>query len=784
MLLSTDPAAPTPDQVVNGWNFETKSPTPGLAVGSPVGAWYLLPLRASGDFKDLLEQQPNTPRARLERYIVVEYPDDPNAAAGMLALQADPNIEAVSAPISFQFSSATLQSFSIEQSVPLGGGTNYGWGGLNLGRAWNYAGGHSLIGVIDTGLQTNHPELRSFTPSGSFTLGNFLPVYSLNIGAWPDSIDTNVDERAPSVVQYPNPYCPMDGNGQAPIDFVGHGTHVSGLLAANAYDGTTVAGVCKNCGVAMYRIVYGVCVVGYGVLADFNSDAGAAAFTFLGDTGAQVISNSYGFNPWVVDCCTNYGKNPFCEALNYIQQREIIVVAASGNNRNWLDFPASDPRVVAAGGFDETLQLWDEDRDPPPAHLDDCPMPGFSDQCGSNRTFSLLQPKQEVVAAARQVYGAIYTGFNWNMDFGCGDSFGPGGTSDGYGNCTGTSMSAPQIAGVLGLLRSINSLVGAGDPENALIFGVRDVLSSTTYQAQAGISWGFDLGYGRPDVEAAAKRMLGKVAGTASRNRVTPLFSVYGSGAKDYAYTTSPHTAAALLINGVSNYVTTGTAVQGYPAFPPDPYILPSDMPRANTFIMTTEYKTRASYPDLVPLYLLDRERNYPIGCNPSVPPCNTNNRDYLLATGMGEVEALHAAGYRYRGIEGYVYQRCTPEPSCIPPGAEKLWRKCKTADDDCAVFLESQRTTFESLGYTATVPAGFPQHIGYAYPNVDTDGDGLIDGMEYVIGTSHLHADSDGDGSPDATEFPLAAVSNSDPCNGPLAGRCPADTLFDNGFQ
>lgn len=689
-------------------------------------------------------------------------------------------------PIELELSAATLQTFVVEQPVPLGGGYNYGWGDLNLAKAWNYAGGHALVGLVDTGLSTNHPELRSFTPAGAFTRGNFLPAYSLDIGEWPipNSIVANVDERRPGLVQSPHPFCPTDQNGFAPIDFVGHGTHVAGLVGANAYDGTTVEGVCKSCGIAIYRIVFGRCYNGFGVLADLNSDAAAAAFTFLGDTGAQVISNSFGFDPGVSDFCGANPKNAFCEALDYIESREIIIVAASGNNRNWIDFPAADSRVVAAGGTDEVLDLWNEDKDPPPHHRDDCPHPGLDDQCGSNRTFNILDPKQEVVAAARQVYGTMYAGFDWNPGYGCGDSFGPGIASDGYGNCTGTSMSAPQIAGVLGLIRSINPLVGAGDPENAMVFGVRDVLSSTTYQAQAGISWGFDLGYGRPDVEAAVKRMLGKVAGATTRNRVTPLFSVYGSGPKDYAYTTSPHTATALLINSVSNYVTTGTAVQGYPAFPPDPYILPSDTPRANTFIMTTEYKTRASYPDLVPLYLLDRERNYPIGCNPSVPPCNANNRDYLLATGTGEVEALHAAGYRYRGIEGYVYQRCTPEPSCIPPGAEKLWRKCKTADDDCAVFLESQRATFEGMGYTATVPAGFPQHIGYAYPNVDTDGDGLIDGMEYVIGTSHLHTDTDGDGSPDATEFPLAAVSNSDPCNGTLAGRCPADKLFDNGFQ
>lgn len=172
------------------------------------------------------------------------------------------------------------------------------------------------------------------------------------------------------------------------------------------------------------------------------------------------------------------------------------------------------------------------------------------------------------------------------------------------------------------------------------------------------------------------------------------------------------------------------------------------------------------------------------MGCTPGSPGCNTQNHDFLLTTGQAELEVLHAAGYNYRGINGYVYARCAPEPTCIPQGAQKLWRKCKTTDDDCAVFLESQRATFEVNGYTAAVPAGYPQHIGYAYPNVDADGDGLIDGFEHVIGTSHTLSDTDGDSVSDGVEFPLAAVSNSDPCIGPLSGRCPADKIFANGFQ
>ena len=73
--------------------------------------------------------------------------------------------------------------------------------------------------------------------------------------------------------------------------------------------------------------------------------------------------------------------------------------------------------------------------------------------------------------------------------------------------------------------------------------------------------------------------------------------------------------------------------------------------------------------------------------------------------------------------------------------------------------------------------------HIGYAYPNVDTDSDGLIDGFERVIRTRLDLADSDGDGKSDASEFPLGALQISDPCHGPNV-QCNLSALFADGFE
>ena len=115
--------------------------------------------------------------------------------------------------------------------------------------------------------------------------------------------------------------------------------------------------------------------------------------------------------------------------------------------------------------------------------------------------------------------------------------------------------------------------------------------------------------------------------------------------------------------------------------------------------------------------------------------------------------------------------------------GHRSLYRQCNAAEDDCAVFLESERATFEAGGYTASYPTGTSPVIGYAYPNVDTDTDGLIDGFERLIGSNPAQADSDGDTILDGIEYPLAGVPTSDPCNGP-AVSCSIAGIFGNGFE
>jgi hypothetical protein len=117
----------------------------------------------------------------------------------------------------------------------------------------------------------------------------------------------------------------------------------------------------------------------------------------------------------------------------------------------------------------------------------------------------------------------------------------------------------------------------------------------------------------------------------------------------------------------------------------------------------------------------------------------------------------------------------CTP-----PPGTVKVYRMYNAERDDDAIFPETELAAMVAAGYVEQPPLATV--IGYAYLNVDTDGDTLIDGWEDLIGTNPALPDSDCDGVSDGHEvqaFDLTSNSYGDP----LVGLC-SDPLFVDGFE
>ncbi|MFD2382529.1 S8 family peptidase, partial [Paenibacillus xanthanilyticus] len=177
--------------------------------------------------------------------------------------------------------------------------SDYQWNlpSIEAEKGWSVAKGSGvLIGVLDTGVQLDHPDLAGKLAEGS----NMVT---------PDS---------------------------PPDDDVGHGTHVAGIIAANVNNNEGVAGL------SWYNKILPVKVLD-------SSGAGstysvAEGIIWATDHGARVINMSLG----------NYAEAEFLhDAIRYAYDHDVVLIAASGNDNTIRPgYPAAYPEVLAVASTD------------------------------------------------------------------------------------------------------------------------------------------------------------------------------------------------------------------------------------------------------------------------------------------------------------------------------------------------------------------------------------------------------------------------------------------------
>jgi thermitase len=165
---------------------------------------------------------------------------------------------------------------------------------------WNVGKGSEkvIVAVVDTGVDLNHPDLQ----------GRLLSGYNVV-----------------------NPNSP-------PMDDVGHGTHVSGVISALVNNGQGVAGM------TWYNPILPVKVLDENGAG--NTYNVAQGIIWAADHGAKVINMSLG----------NYAEANFLhDAIRYAYNKDIVLIAASGNdNTEEPGYPAAYPEVFAVAASDSS----------------------------------------------------------------------------------------------------------------------------------------------------------------------------------------------------------------------------------------------------------------------------------------------------------------------------------------------------------------------------------------------------------------------------------------------
>jgi len=176
------------------------------------------------------------------------------------------------------------------------------------------------IAVLDTGLDTDHPELKHCLLPG-FDFVNIISGANQFVG---DFLGYDPD----------------------PSDEVGHGTHVAGIICGRGLG--MPSGVVPKCKIIPVRVLgamkKGESRVGAGLVGNIN-----AGIKWAVDQGADVINMSLGI-------VHEGGGLPHEEVVEYAKDNGVTIVAATGNDgQNSIYFPSGLPHVISVGATDESF---------------------------------------------------------------------------------------------------------------------------------------------------------------------------------------------------------------------------------------------------------------------------------------------------------------------------------------------------------------------------------------------------------------------------------------------
>ena len=179
------------------------------------------------------------------------------------------------------------------------------------------------VGVLDTGIQGDHPDLHS----------NFNKKLSRNFTTDMADIDGAECEFASCV-------------DPAGWDDGGHGTHVAGTIAA-ALNGMGLSGVAPKVSLVNIR---GGQDSGYFFLGPVTN-----ALTYAGDAGLDVVNMSFYVDPWLYNCAGGAPEDTpeqaaeqdvvieaMTRALDYAHDSDVTLVGSLGNSHEDLANPRHD----------------------------------------------------------------------------------------------------------------------------------------------------------------------------------------------------------------------------------------------------------------------------------------------------------------------------------------------------------------------------------------------------------------------------------------------------------
>ncbi|MGH2840088.1 MAG: S8 family peptidase [Solirubrobacteraceae bacterium] len=306
---------------------------------------------------------------------------------------------------------------------------------LNLFAAWDVANGtNARVAIIDSGIDANHPEFAG-------------------------KIFATIDND------------PTVANGPPERDEDGHGTHVASQACAAGNNGRGIVGTGLNCSLLVIK-------------SDLFDASVIKSIVDGADRGVDAINMSFG----------NLGGEPvppaLVDAINYAIDRDVVLVAAAANNNggeeqgdpaNVLQPTGTGHDLTSNRGLSVTSADYSGARSSFAGRGSQISLAAYGDY----RSGGLTGPPG--------ILGAFPANHTFSDDQ-CSCFRTSINGDNRYGYLSGTSMAAPQVAGIAALVGHLNPDLKA--PE------IIRLLKETATRP-AGTSWGPDLGWGIVNARAA-----------------------------------------------------------------------------------------------------------------------------------------------------------------------------------------------------------------------------------------------------------------------------------------